>query len=82
VTDEAGSAARRDRDEALGRDGWIRRFTGSPPRLVETREIYESLGLDVLLDPVLPGELATECEGCTLALTMFRVIYTRARRTD
>ncbi len=82
MTDGDVSAARRGRDEELGKDGWIRRFTGSPPRLVETREIYESLGRDVLLDPLLPGELATECEGCTLALTMFRVIYTRARRTD
>jgi len=80
---EAGvPAARRDRDEALAREGWIRRFTGSPPRLVETRELYESLGHEVLLDPLAPGELAADCEGCTLALTMFRVIYTRARRSD
>ena len=75
-------AARRRRDEELRREGWIRKFTGSPPRLVETRELYESLGLEVLLDPLVPGELADECEGCTLALTMFRVIYTRPRTAD
>lgn len=75
-------AARRRRDEELRREGWVRKFTGSPPRLVETRELYESLGLEVLLDPLVPGELADECEGCTLALTMFRVIYTRPRTAD
>jgi hypothetical protein len=79
VNGEEVPAARRRRDKGLGADGWVRRFTGSPPRLAETRELYESLGLEVLLDPLVPGELADECEGCTLALTMFRVIYTRPR---
>ena len=68
---------RRLRDEELSREGWVRRFTGSPPRLVELKELYETTGQEVLLDPVLPGELARECEGCTLALSLFKVIYTR-----
>lgn len=70
-------AIRRNRDDELAVDGWVRRFTGSPPRLGELTELYESTGQDVLLDDVLPGELATECEGCTLALALFKVIYTR-----
>ena len=69
--------ARRRRDEELGGAGWLRRFTASPPRLIEIRELYESLGHEVLMDPLTPGELAAECEGCTLALSVFRVIYTR-----
>lgn len=69
--------ARRLRDDELACQGWARRFTGSPPRLVEMKELYEATGQEVLLDPVLPGELARECEGCTLALTFFKVIYTR-----
>lgn len=72
---------RRMRDEQLAAEGWVRRFTGSPPRLDEMRELYESTGQDVLFDEVLPGELARECDGCTLALTLFKVIYTR-RRSD
>ena len=68
---------RRARDEELEREGWTRRFTGSPPRLVEVRELYEATGQEVLLDPVLPSELARECEGCTLAVSLFKVIYTR-----
>jgi hypothetical protein len=68
------------RDGELAADGWARRFTGSPPRLVEVKELYESTGQEVLLDDVLPGELAPECEGCTLALSLFKVIYTRRSR--
>jgi len=70
-------AVRRTRDGELAAEGWVRRFTGSPPRLVEVRELYESTGQEVFLDDVLPGELAPECEGCTLALSLFKVIYTR-----
>ena len=68
---------RRARDGVLAQDGWVRRFTGSPPRLVEVRELYEATGREVFLDDVLPGELAPSCEGCTLALSLFKVIYTR-----
>jgi hypothetical protein len=68
---------RRVRDEELALEGWTRRFTGSPPRLVELKELYETTGQEVLLDPVITGELARECEGCTLALSLFKVIYTR-----
>jgi len=68
---------RRARDRELAESGWTRRFTGSPPRLSEVRELYVSTGQEVLLDDVLPGELAPECEGCTLALSLFKVVYTR-----
>ena len=70
---------RRRRDEELAAAGWSRRFTGSPPRLGELTELYEATGKDVLLDDVFPGELAVECEGCQLALALFKVIYTRVR---
>ena len=63
-------------------EGWTRRFTGSPPRLTELVDLYEELGQDVLLDPVLPGELARECDGCTLALSVFKVIYTRRAHAE
>lgn len=68
---------RRARDAELANAGWARRFTGSPPRLAEAKELYEATGQEVLLDDVLPGELARECEGCALALALFKVIYTR-----
>jgi hypothetical protein len=68
---------RRERDASLAAQGWVRRFTGAPPRLTELTELYETTGQEVHLDAVLPGELEPECEGCTLALSLFKVIYTR-----
>ncbi len=61
-------------------DGWTRRFVGGPPRLQEMVELYRSLGYDVCLEPQAPEELRAECEDCTLALTLFRVVYTRPRK--
>lgn len=71
------SPYRRERDRELAEAGWTRRFVGAPPRLQEMVELYETLGQDVLLDDLSPVELAAECDGCTLALSLFRVVYTR-----
>jgi len=68
---------REARDAELASAGWMRRFVGAPPRLDEVTEIYEGLGLEVLLDDLSPAELRAECNGCVLALSLFRVVYTR-----
>lgn len=80
--DEVLSAVRSRRDAELAAEGWRRRYVGSPPKLFEHVELYESLGQEVLLDPMLPDELANECEGCGLALAVFKVVYTRSRRAN
>lgn len=72
---------REARDAELATDGWIRRFVGGPPRLNEVRELYEELGLEVLLDDLSPEELREECGGCVLALSLFQVVYTRRSPT-
>ncbi len=70
--------APRTRSEAdLLAEGWKRRFVGGPPRLPEMVELYRSLGYEVWLEPPDPEEFGAECEGCTLALMFFRVVYTR-----
>ncbi len=66
-------------EEELLREGWTRRFVGGPPRLQEFVALYESLGYEVLLEPQAPEELREECGDCTLALMLFRVVYTRPR---
>ncbi len=68
------------RDAELADEGWKRRFIGSPPRLEESKTLYESMGMEVLLDQITEEELRAECAGCALALTLFRVIYTRTAR--
>ena len=72
--------SREARDAALASEGWVRRFVASPPRLRESRDLYESMGLEVHLDPITEAELREECAGCALALGFFRVIYTREVR--
>lgn len=75
---EVGVKVREVRDAQLALEGWRRCFVGGGPRLEEIVELYESLGQEVLLDPLTPEELAEECGDCSLALQFFRVIYTRA----
>lgn len=74
-----GGDVRAARDAALARAGWTRRFEAAPPRLDEVKALYESLGLEVLLDGVSPDELPEGCGGCSLAPALFRVVYTRRR---
>lgn len=76
----AAGVKRTARDRELATDGWTRRFVGAPPKLQELAELYESLEFEVLLDPIHEDELAEACAGCALALTFFRVIYTRSER--
>lgn len=64
---------------ALEAEGWVRRFTAAPARAQEAREMYESLGHEVLLEPVPAEELREECSGCAVALSLYRIIYTRRR---
>jgi hypothetical protein len=68
---------RRKSEEELIRGGWTRRFVGGPPRLQEMVELYKALGYEVWLEPQAPEEFRDECEDCTLALRLFRVVYTR-----
>jgi hypothetical protein len=80
-SDEAG-LDRKERDTELASGGWRRRFVGAPPRLAEVTELYEGLGLEVLLDDLSPHELRAECGGCVLALSLFQVVYTRPAPTN
>lgn len=43
----------------------------------EVIELYQSLGFEVWLEPQAPEEFEEECGDCTLALRLFRVVYTR-----
>lgn len=78
----------REREEILKDQGWEKRFIASEPRLSETVELYQSIGFDVLLEP-LPekNELEKdECSasGCTACFEAdkerYRVIFTRKRK--
>ena len=66
-------------EDQLVRAGWLRRFVGGPPRLQEFVTLYGSLGYEVHLEPQPADELGEECGDCTLALMLFRVVYTRPK---
>jgi hypothetical protein len=68
------------RDAQRESEGWERRFVSPPNRLFEHVELYNSLGYEVRLEPVPPEELEGECAGCLVALSLYRVVYTRRPR--
>ena len=77
------------REEELAKEGWERKFVSMEPRLSEMAELYESLGLEVLLEPLPPkGEAlnsgSCEASGCTVCFEAdrdrYRIIYTRPRK--
>lgn len=68
----------------LAAEGWTRQNVASEPRLGEAVELYESLGFDVLLVPVLAECAAdggagrcTACFGADENPDRYRVVYTR-----
>ena len=66
-----------NRDEALARDGWERRFVAVGSRLDEATALYEQLGFAVRLEPPTEADLREECSDCYAELQKYRVVYTR-----
>ena len=66
-----------ERDRVLERRGWHRRYVGGPPRLDEQIALYRSLGHEVRVESLSPEEIREECGDCALALSFFKVVYTR-----
>jgi hypothetical protein len=59
-------------------DGWERRFIADRPRAEEAIELYAGMGYEVCADPIMPEELADDCEDCLLVARLrFVTIYTR-----
>ncbi len=71
------------RQKELESEGWVRQFTADEPRLSEAVELYDSLGFEVHLEPVTPGESAEGCQICFEEdANRYKTIYTRPRRED
>ncbi|HEY3276489.1 MAG TPA: hypothetical protein VGJ94_07700 [Syntrophorhabdaceae bacterium] len=75
------------REEELSRDGWEKKFVSCEPRLSEMAELYESLGLEVLVEPLPPKDELNEgscgAKGCMVCFDAdsekYRIIFTRSR---
>ncbi len=72
------------REEELLGLGWEKRFMADEPRLSEMKELYESIGFEVLLEPLPDKQEIAGCveSGCTACMDIdpdrYRIIYTRA----
>lgn len=61
--------------------GWERRFMADRVRAKESIELYESMGYEVLAEPVLPEELRDECSDCKVVVYFsFVNIYIRKKK--
>lgn len=69
-----------NRDEELKRGGWERKSVAGEPRLSELVELYQSIGLEVHLEPV-SEDASEECQICFEGQPKgkYMVIYARKR---
>lgn len=67
------------REIELARAGWTKQFCATGPRIREATELYESMGLEVHLEPVRVEDLGcSEClQGPFEVLGDCAVLYTR-----
>jgi hypothetical protein len=75
------------REDELIEAGWEKRFVTCEPRLSEMVEMYESIGFEILLEP-LPSKEEMDKEGCEdsgctacfdLDRERYRIIFTRTK---
>lgn len=72
--------ANKTKRSQLEKEGWTRQFTIEEHRLSEYVELYESLGREVRVEPVVPSEME-ECQECYMAeCDKYRTIYTRLKQ--
>ncbi len=72
-----------NREEELRKNGWNKRSALEEPRLSEVVELYTSLGFEVILEPVNPGDLGADCSMCYQdSCDKFKMVYTRKKETE
>ena len=63
----------------LEKEGWVKKFTIEEHRVDEYKELYESLGQEVKVEPIVPSEI----EGCTecfkIECEKYRTIFTKQK---
>lgn len=66
------------REEELLAQGWTKQFNMDEPRLSEAVEMYEEMGLEVHLEPVVIDPDSEECQMCMEQdCDRYKVIWTR-----
>jgi hypothetical protein len=67
-------------EEQLIAEGWTRQFNTDEPRLSEAVEMYEQMGLEVRLEPVVIDPDSEACQMCYEPdCHRYQTIWTRPR---
>ena len=70
-------------DPARLEQGWVRRFVIEARRAEEYVRLYESIGYDVVADPVRREQVDDRCDDCRVVLLLdYRTIYTREKEAS
>lgn len=68
-----------EKERELAALGWTRQFTTFPDRVQEYVELYQDVGLEVLVEPwALTADEDPSCSSCVLTGVM-RTIFTRKK---
>lgn len=68
------------REEELAAQGWSRQFDTDEPRLSEAAEMYQQMGLEVHLKPVVIDPDSETCQMCfEQDCDRYKVIWTRPK---
>ena len=83
----------KSRTEQLEKEGWVRQFAASEPRLSEAADLYRESGFEVHLEPLAKGQECETCAGtedpkekgeCRVCFEGFedqyKIIYTRPKK--
>jgi len=77
------------RIEELEKEGWVKQFVASEPRLSEAVELYRELGFEVHLEPLPKAQACDTCAGpekpdqgeCRVCFDgfedLYKIIFTR-----
>jgi hypothetical protein len=74
------------RTEKLKREGWVRQFLATEPRLSEAVKLYQTIGYDVHLEPLTREEALNSAgdNSCTVCFDAeedrYKVIYIRSKK--
>ncbi len=81
------------RIEELEKEGWVKQFVASEPRLWEAINLYRELGFEVHLEPLPKGQECNTCAGvenlkeqgeCRICFEGFedqyKIIFTRRKK--
>ena len=67
------------REQELAGQGWEKRTIYDEPRLSELVDMYEEMGFEVLLEPVIPEEEPGCSECMKIVPERYKVLYTRKK---